>query len=154
MGNLNNIPNYKISDKLLRDDSKRKVKLYPQTCNICGHKVIYTSNSEIYGREYGSGKCYLCTNPDCRAYVGTHEPRPMEAFGLLADEQMRKARNECHAVFDEHWKHAKTSKDRKKLRKKCYEKLATDLGILVEECHFGWFDIIMLQKAYDAMMKW
>ena len=45
---------------------------YPTVCNLCGGKVIYTSNARIYGKEYGSGKCYLCTN--CGAYVGTHKP--------------------------------------------------------------------------------
>lgn len=63
---------------------------YPKICNICGGKVIYCSNAEIYGVEYGSGKCYLCTK--CGAYVGTHKPRPKEALGLLADEQMRKGK--------------------------------------------------------------
>lgn len=145
---------YMLSQSMLREDNKRKVKLHPDKCNICGHKVIFTSNSVIYGREYGSGKCYLCTNNNCRAYVGTHEPRPTEAFGLLADESMRKQRNICHDIFDANWKNAKTSKDRKKLRKAYYAKLANDLGIPVEECHFGWFDMTMLQKAYDAMMKW
>ena len=60
---------------------------YPTVCNLCGGKVIYTSNARIYGKEYGSGKCYLCTN--CGAYVGTHKPRPREALGLLADAKMR-----------------------------------------------------------------
>lgn len=62
--------------------------LHPTVCNLCGGSVVYTSNAEIYGREYGSGKCYLCTQ--CGAYVGTHKPRPQEALGLLADERMRK----------------------------------------------------------------
>ena len=35
-----------------------------------------------------------------------------------------------------------------------YEKLATDLNIQVDECHFGWFDMNMLQKAYSEMLKW
>ena len=47
--------------------------LYPKTCNICGGEVIYTTNDKIYGKRYGSGYCYLCTN--CGAYVGTHRPR-------------------------------------------------------------------------------
>lgn len=75
---------------------------YPTTCNLCGGKVIYTSNAQIYGKEYGSGKCYLCTS--CGAYVGTHKPRPREALGLLADARMRAGKQMCHAIFDSKWK--------------------------------------------------
>ena len=65
----------------------KKIDLHPKKCNICGGLVIYTNNNLIYGKSYGSGKCYLCTQ--CGSYVGTHEPRPTEALGLLADSQMR-----------------------------------------------------------------
>lgn len=75
---------------------------YPKVCNICGGKVIYTSNADIYGKEYGSGKCYLCTS--CRAFVGTHKPRPREALGILADANMRKGKVMCHEIFDTKWK--------------------------------------------------
>lgn len=64
------------------------IDLYPRKCNLCGGDVIYTSNSRIYGREYGSGKCYYCTK--CHAYVGTHKPEPRKALGLLANPEMRR----------------------------------------------------------------
>jgi uncharacterized protein with PIN domain len=67
---------------------KPMVNLQPTKCNLCGGRVEYISNAEIYGRIYGSGYCYRCRN--CGAYVGTHERRPKEAFGILANEEMRK----------------------------------------------------------------
>lgn len=70
------------------------IDLQPTKCNLCGGDVIFTSNAKVYGRTYGSGKCYLCTN--CGAYVGTHGPRPMEALGLLADKEMGIPVKECH----------------------------------------------------------
>ena len=79
----------------------RVIDLHPTTCNLCGGPVIYTSNAAIYGKEYGSGKCYLCL--DCGAYTGTHKPRPREALGLFADESMRKGKMACHAIFDKMW---------------------------------------------------
>ena len=88
------------------------INLYPEKCNLCGGQVIYTSNAIIYGREYGSGKCYYCTN--CHAYVGTHVPRPKEALGILADANMRNQKIKCHAMFDELWKHEDTGKKRHK----------------------------------------
>lgn len=42
----------------------------PHICRYCGHEVVFTSNAEIYGKEYGNGKCYLCKN--CGAFVGVH----------------------------------------------------------------------------------
>ena len=77
------------------------INTHPTKCNICGGRVIYTSNSRIYGREYGSGYCYLCQS--CGAYVGTHKPRPREAFGILADERMRNGKKMCHSLFDPLW---------------------------------------------------
>lgn len=119
------------------------IDLHPTRCNICGGHVVFTSNATIYGKEYGSGKCYLCQS--CGAYTGTHRPRPKEALGLLADEPMRKGKVMCHDLFDAMWKGKR--KARKK-RKDLYAWLADRMGIPVEECHFGYFDIHQLRKAY------
>lgn len=122
------------------------VDLYPRKCNLCGGDVIYTSNSRIYGREYGSGKCYYCTK--CHAYVGTHKPEPRKALGLLANPEMRKWKKQCHALFDPMWSTASTSKKRHQQRNLAYKNLAKRLDIPVSECHFGYFDLEMLKKAY------
>ncbi len=42
----------------------------PKVCRYCGSPVVFTSNAEIYGKEYGNGKCYLCRK--CKAFVGVH----------------------------------------------------------------------------------
>lgn len=68
-----------------------KINLYPEVCNLCGGKVIYTDNKNIYhGKSYGSGKCYICTN--CGAYVGTHKPRPKEAIRNISQSRNAKAK--------------------------------------------------------------
>lgn len=121
---------------------------YPTICNLCGGKVIYISNSRVYGREYGSGKCYLCTK--CGAYVGTHKPRPKEALGILANVQMRTGKKMCHAIFDSKWKgKPKAHKKRKDL----YCWLAKMMGISVNDCHFGYFDLKQLRQAYKILLK-
>jgi hypothetical protein len=78
------------------------IDLFPTKCNLCSGTVEYVTNAKVYGKEYGSGKCYLCTS--CGAYVGTHKPRPKEALGLLANEPMRKGKTLCHELFDSKWK--------------------------------------------------
>jgi len=126
------------------------IDLQPQKCNLCGGKVEYTTNAEIYGRTYGSGKCYLCRN--CKAYVGTHEKRPTEAFGILANDEMRKWKIKCHSLFDGLWQF-KADNKRRQYRSKCYEALAEALNITKEDCHFGYFDLDMLKKAYLILLN-
>ncbi|MEE0637761.1 zinc-finger-containing protein [Adlercreutzia sp.] len=116
---------------------------HPTVCNICGGKVSYVSNARVYGSRYGSGWCYLCES--CGAYVGTHGPRPREALGILADKRMRRLKMECHELFDRTW-------DTNAERRERYARLAGRLGIPVAECHFGYFDAPMLERAL-AILK-
>lgn len=120
----------------------------PTTCNLCGGSVIFTSNARIYGIEYGSGKCYLCQN--CGAYTGTHKPRPTEALGLLSNASMRKGKMACHDIFDKFWRGKPKAQ---KKRKDLYLWLSEQMNIPLDECHFGYFDIHQLRKAYKILVK-
>jgi len=132
----------------------QKINLFPTHCNNCGWDVIYTSNATVYnGRKYGSGYCYLCTNDDCDSYVGTHINKPKEAFGILADKNMRKGKMMCHEIFDSKWKSFNNSKRRKKVRSQMYSWLARQLEIKTEDCHFGYFDIDTLRIAYRILLQ-
>lgn len=121
------------------------MNLYPKICNICGGKVEYISNANIYGRTYGNGFCYRCQK--CGAYVGTHVPRPRQALGILANEEMRKMKMACHEIFDSMWRNHKQ-------RERCYRRLAEAMGIPTEECHFGYFDSEQLASAYKILREW
>ena len=124
------------------------VDIHPTVCNICRGSVIYTTNDQVYGKKYGSCFCYLFTS--CGAYVGTHLPRPREALGLLADAQMRKGKMMCHDLFDRKWKGQQHGH---KKRAAAYKWLAGEMGIPVEDCHFGYFDLEQLRKAYRILVK-
>lgn len=117
----------------------------PKTCNLCNGEVIYTTNAVVYGKPYGSGYCYICKN--CGAYVGTHKPYPRIALGILADANMRKLKMQCHEIFDKMWH---SNKERNKL----YAKLASELNIPIEDCHFGHFNMEYLIKAYEILKNW
>lgn len=121
------------------------IDLHPKVCNLCGGKVVYIENSQIYGKSYGSGYCYFCTK--CHSFVGTHKDKPRKAMGILANKSMRVWKRRCHKVFDSMWQ---THQQRQFL----YEKLAKALNIRVEDCHFGYFDVPMLQKSYDIIRGW
>lgn len=120
------------------------INLQPTTCNLCGGKVVYIDNKIIYGKSYGSGYAYFCTQ--CGAYVGTHRPRPKIALGILANAEMRKAKNMCHDMFDSLWHNQKE-------REYYYKLLASHMGIPPEECHFGYFDMEQLNFAYSILLN-
>lgn len=118
----------------------------PTVCNICGGEVEYIPNRKLYGKALGSGYCYHCTS--CGAYVGTHKPRPKEAMGILSNARMRSGKSFCHAMFDKRWRSAP---NKRKARTQQYEWLAEQMGIPVEECHFGYFDLEQLRQAYRIL---
>ncbi|WP_333647993.1 zinc-finger-containing protein [Lacrimispora sp.] len=122
------------------------VNTQPTECNLCDGKVVYISNAKIYGKQYGSGYCYYCTS--CGAFVGTHEPRPREALGILANKEMREWKIKCHGLFDPLWK------SKKKKRAQLYSALASQMGIPMNQCHFGYFDLVELKRAYEILKTW
>lgn len=105
----------------------------PTICRYCGNKVIYTSNSEIYGKEYGNGKCYLCKN--CRAFVGVHNGTDIP-LGTLANDELRKYRKRAHFWFDKIWKGSRKIKT----RREAYLWLSQKLKTPIESTHIGMFE--------------
>ena len=110
----------------------------PKICRYCGSEVVFTSNAEIYGKEYGNGKCYLCRN--CRALVGVHT-ETLTPLGTLANEELRKARNEAHLYFDKLWK------SKKMKRNEAYKWLANKMNLKKEDTHIALFEIEQCKKV-------
>ena len=102
----------------------------PTICRYCGSTVVYTSNAEIYGKEYGTGKCYLCRN--CRAFVGVH-PGTDTPLGTLANAELREWRKEAHFWFDRIWK----KPTRITTRYNAYGYLARKMGLPREDTHWN-----------------
>lgn len=113
----------------------------PTICPFCGHRVVYTSNAAIYGRVYGNGMCYKCTN--CDSYVGCHPNG--QPLGTLGNKQTRDLRHKCHNIFDTTWRLGHLD------RNYCYTYLANRLGIPRSECHFAYFDIPMLTRVLEVL---
>lgn len=117
----------------------------PKICPYCNHDVVLTSNKEIYGREFGNGKCYLCRN--CGASVGTHDGKRNRPLGILATQEMKVLKKCCHDLFDPIWKSRKTS------RTHLYVILSRLLGIETRDCHFGHFETERLLEAINIMSE-
>lgn len=120
----------------------------PTVCNLCGGRVEHVPDRKVHGIERGSGRRYRCTERG--AYVGTHAPRPKEAFGLLADDRMRLGRQFCHRLFDRRRLGAPNERE-ERARKR--EWLAGRTGMPVEECRFGCFDLERLRLAYRMLRE-
>ena len=116
----------------------------PTICRYCGNQVVFTSNAEIYGREYGNGKCYLCRN--CKAFVGVHS-ETLTPLGTLANNELRKWRNKAHIEFDKLWK----GKTRRMTRYNAYGWLAKQMGLSRKETHIALFEIEQCQKVIDIV---
>lgn len=114
----------------------------PTICTFCGHEVVFTSNKEIYGKEYGNGKCYLCRN--CMASVGVHNGTK-NPLGVLATREMRVLKKACHELFDDVWKSNQLS------RSEAYRRLAWIMQIPQSECHFGHFYTDRLMQALTIL---
>jgi len=127
-------------------EKTKRVHAYPipTVCDYCGAPVIYTSNAEIYGREYGNGKCYRCTR--CDSHVGVHTGTEIP-LGRLANKELRTLKVKCHNLFDPVW----AGKRKVMSKGEAYKNLARVLGIPPRECHVGWFDVDMLLKALEIL---
>lgn len=113
---------------------------HPTKCPICGGKVSYLKSAK-----YKSGYMYSCDN--CHAQVGTSPSDKQVAMGVLANSETRKKRLEVHRLFDRFWRGNTT-------RKKNYSKLAEELGISEECCHFAYMDLETLKRAEQILLKW
>lgn len=118
----------------------------PTSCRFCGGVVTLESNSVVYGQEYGKWPyMYLCA--DCRAYVAVH-PKTDIPMGTLANEAIRQSRKQAKSMFIE-WREVCLHYN----RSDAYDALAKLLGIPVNICHFGWFDVEGCNRAIEVMRK-
>lgn len=118
----------------------------PTKCRYCGNEVVLTSNAEIYGKEYGNGKCYLCRN--CRAFVGIHTGTTIP-LGTLANDELRKARNEAHKLFDKLWKQP----TRIMTRYEAYKWLANKMNLKIKETHIALFEIEQCNQVIELIKE-
>jgi hypothetical protein len=117
----------------------------PTECPHCGGPVEVMHHDRLYGREYGNWPwAYACTKYGCGAYVGMH-PFTNIPLGTLATKAIRDARNRCKLPF--------LKLTEKMRRTEAYQALADKLGIPFEQCHFGWFDVEMCERARIASIE-
>lgn len=114
----------------------------PTCCPYCQAPVVIKGHAEIYnGHAYGDWPwVYGCSA--CDARVGMH-PFTNLPLGTLANEQLRKAREQHKKPFEAIWRGGHLS------RADAYAWLAQMMGLTKAACHFGLFDLDQCKQAGD-----
>lgn len=113
------------------------------TCPYCSKKSVYIQSKMIY-------RCDPC---DAQVGIHKHNHQPL---GSLANAELRMARKNAHAHFDPLWqrKMAKESISSTQARKKAYKWLAEQMGLTVDDCHIGIFDVEQCKKAVEICLPY
>lgn len=134
-------------------------------CMHCGKVARKTSGGEIYPHRLDlHSRCFWKCDP-CGAYVGCHKGtnRPL---GRPANEELRSARIRLHNDrLDPLWANADKCgiyepengsarwKIRSRARGRVYAYLAHELGISIDDCHVGLFDVETCRRAWVILSK-
>lgn len=113
-----------------------------KVCPYCGRATELVDSEVIYGKSYGM--IYLCR--PCDAYVGVNKVTGL-SLGRLANKELRKAKIEAHKWFDQIARTSLVNKVYNEYipgvsnRNKAYMWLSRELGIPLDRCHIGMFDV-------------
>lgn len=123
-------------------------------CPYCGEYAQLQPDSKVYGKSYG-GQVWLCG--PCFAYVGTHKSgKGTKPLGTLANQELRKWRSKAHISFDPLWQ-SKIKKDpskKRSARNEAYSWLAMNMGLDIDDCHIGMFDVEKCKQAILICRKY
>ncbi|MEQ2025372.1 zinc-finger-containing protein [Xenorhabdus szentirmaii] len=117
----------------------------PTHCRYCNKHVTISHHLDVFKQIHDNSRwpwLYYCWS--CGARVSIH-PGTDIPMGSLADKPTRIARLSAHQYFDDvrvRWNLE---------RMEAYQWLASQLEISLNECHFGWFDVDMCEKAKYVM---
>ncbi len=107
-------------------------------------REIYPNRPDLHFRNF-----WQCEK-ECGAYVGCHldDGNGIRPLGRLANAQLRAAKSRAHRAFDPLWK------DKLMKRKQAYAWLAGELGIQVDDCHIGMFDVAMCDLTVQLCARY
>lgn len=135
--------------------SQRHTQRLSPVCPYCGQQAKLVSGDVIYPHrpDLASKNFWECR--PCDAYVGCHEAgkgygdgtRPM---GRLANAALRAAKRGVHLVFDPLWREAE---HRGRARTEAYARLAAEMGLPIEQCHIGEFDLEQCARAKEIARR-
>lgn len=123
-------------------------------CPYCGGRAKLHMNSSRFYHGHNYGPVWACE--PCGAWVGVHENSPTcKPLGRLSDARLRAAKIKAHAAFDPVWKRRVDEKheSRNKARHWAYKWLADEVGLTVNQCHIGMFDVELCERVVEACSR-
>lgn len=114
-------------------------------CRYCDNEAQFVDNALIYGKRYGNSfMAWWCKN--CDASIGVHQNDPEKPLGNnLANRRLRRMKMKVKELFIERFLGSWDCSQ--KIKTRGYRQLAKGIGIKLEDCHFGNFEIEDLEKA-------
>lgn len=111
-----------------------------QPAQLVNGEAIYPHRPDLYHLRF-----WQCV--PCGAWVGCHKgtKRPL---GRLANAELRTAKIAAHVAFDQLWK--RTTPAGCYSRTGAYKWLAGQLGITVERCHIGMFNVAQCERVVEV----
>ena len=131
--------------------TKIEKNLRPERCYLCGGKVTLIPNKRIYKKPYGSGKMYFCSK--CSAYANTRKDRPLDAVGLLANGKLRRKKQECYALLENHWKYLETKEEQRAARAKIFYLMSKKLHIYPTQYEISWLNLEQIEEAIEYLKE-
>lgn len=119
-------------------------------CDYCGLAARLVTGAKIYPDRPDLASNFLWYCEDCQAWVGCHNGGAIPK-GRLANAALRRMKIQAHRHFDNIWKNWKGSKTKR--RGKAYRMLAHKMGLTVEECHIGKFNIDQCRQVIDICRR-
>lgn len=104
-------------------------------CHYCNVQSELVTGKKIYPHRKDLYKLTFWMCKECSAYVGTHKDSNNKPLGILANDELRKAKRSAHSDFDPLWRDGHIK------RKEAYRLLSQFLEITSSECHIGMFCI-------------
>jgi ssDNA-binding Zn-finger/Zn-ribbon topoisomerase 1 len=115
-------------------------KLKKVKCPYCKAECLLQDDTTVYNITYYT-KVWVCSNyPECDSYVGANK-KTNEPLGRPANRELRLWKKNAHNVFDRLWKSGLAT------RTGAYKWLSRKLGISLEKCHIGLFDVVTCKKV-------
>lgn len=120
---------------------------YNVMCQYCNREAVLVGGDVIYRNRSDLSNLFFYQCKPCNAYVGTHE-KTGKPFGSLANLRIRSARKAAHKVFDGYWKQHNIR------RKDAYDRLASEMLLIREECHIGMFNEDQCLRLDSVVNGW
>lgn len=115
-------------------------------CDYCGEPAELVTGREVYPHRPDLYKKQIWRCKPCEAYVGCYggSDKPM---GRLANEMLREMKMAAHKIFDRKWKVGHMT------RSEAYAWLSEKLGVPIEKCHIGMFDVDDCKRVVAACKR-